>query len=42
MGYLRIAEAEPDRVKVVPRSSVASVAEAVWQHVEPLLARLTL
>lgn len=42
MGYLRIAEAEPDRVKVVPRSSESSVAEAVWQHVEPLLARLTL
>jgi dTMP kinase len=41
MGYLRIAEAEPDRVKVVSRGSEASVAEAVWQHVEPLLARVT-
>jgi thymidylate kinase len=39
-GYLEMAAAEPDRIKVVPRSSVDEVAAAVWAHVEPLLARL--
>jgi dTMP kinase len=41
MGYLLIAEAEPDRVKVVSRSSEQAVAEEIWRHVEPLLTRLT-
>lgn len=38
-GYLAIAEAEPDRVKLVARMSVEDVAAAVWSHVEPLLPR---
>jgi dTMP kinase len=39
-GYLAIAAAEPDRVKIVPFGSVDEVADAVWAHVEPLLSRL--
>lgn len=39
-GYLEMAAAEPDRIKIVLRSSVDEVAAAVWAHVEPLLARL--
>lgn len=39
-GYLEMAAAEPDRIKVVPRAPVDEVAAAVWGHVEPLLARL--
>jgi dTMP kinase len=38
-GYLAIAAAEPERVKLVPRGSVEEVAAAIWTHVEPLLAR---
>jgi dTMP kinase len=40
-GYLAIAAAEPERVKLIARASVEDVADAVWRHVEPLLARLT-
>lgn len=39
-GYLKIAAAEPERVKLVARAPVADVAAAVWSHVEPLLPRL--
>lgn len=39
-GYLAIAQAEPDRVKLVPRASVDEVARDVWAHVEPLVASL--
>lgn len=38
-GYLAIAAAEPDRVKLIGRMQVTDVADAVWSHVEPLLAR---
>lgn len=38
-GYLAMAAAEPDRIKVVPRGAVAEVADAIWSLVEPLLAR---
>jgi dTMP kinase len=40
-GYLAIARAEPQRVKLVPRGAVAEVAAAVWTYVEPLLPRAT-
>lgn len=36
-GYLALAEAEPMRVKLVPRGTVDVVGEAVWALVEPLL-----
>ena len=39
-GYLEMAAAEPDRIRVVPRASVDEVAAAVWTQVEPLLARI--
>lgn len=39
-GYLLMAEAEPERIKVVPRGPVDAVAAAVWSHVEPLLGRM--
>lgn len=39
-GYLAIAAAEPDRVKLVSRGGIDDVASAVWAYVEPLLARL--
>lgn len=39
-GYLAIAAAEPDRVKLVARGGIDEVASAVWTHVGPLLARL--
>lgn len=39
-GYLEMAAAEPDRVKVVPRAPVEDVSAVVWTHVEPLLVRL--
>lgn len=39
-GYLEIAAAEPDRVKIVGRASVEQVAADIWAHVEPLLRRL--
>lgn len=38
-GYLEIARAEPERVKLVPRAGVEEVAAAVWSHVEPLVRR---
>ncbi len=39
-GYLKIAEAEPDRVKVIGRAPVEQVAADIWAHVEPLLGRV--
>lgn len=39
-GYLQIAAAEPDRVKVIGRASVEQVAADVWEQVEPLLGRV--
>ncbi len=39
-GYRAVAEADPDRVKVVPRGSVDEVARAVLALVEPLLGRI--
>lgn len=39
-GYLAMAVAEPERIKLIARASVDEVAEAVWSHVEPLLTRL--
>lgn len=37
-GYLRIAEAEPERVRVVDAAgSIQAIAKHVWQLVEPLL-----
>jgi dTMP kinase len=38
-GYLEIAAAEPERVKLVNRAPEAEVAATVWRFVEPLLAR---
>lgn len=38
-GYLAMASAEPERIKLIGRASVDEVATAVWAHVEPLLAR---
>lgn len=38
-GYLEIAVAEPERVKLVSRAPEAEVAATVWRFVEPLLAR---
>lgn len=38
-GYLAIVAREPERVKLVARSSVEQVAAEVWRHVEPLLQR---
>ncbi len=38
-GYLEMAAAEPDRIKVVPRAPVDEVAAVVWAYVEPLLVR---
>lgn len=38
-GYLAMASAEPERIKLIGRASVDEVASAVWAHVEPLLAR---
>jgi thymidylate kinase len=41
-GYRALALSEPARVRVVDGTgAVASVAAAVWGHVEPLLARTT-
>lgn len=39
-GFLALAAAEPDRIKVVPRGTVAEVAGAVRTLVEPLLDRV--
>jgi dTMP kinase len=39
-GYLAMAQAEPERIKVVPRGTVDEVAAKVWELVEPLLARV--
>jgi len=39
-GYLAMAVAEPERIKLIARASVDEVAEAVWSYVEPLLTRL--
>ncbi len=36
-GYLEMARAEPERIKIVPRGPIDEVAERVWQLVEPLL-----
>lgn len=36
-GYLVMAEAEPERIKVVPRGPIDEVAERIWRLVEPLL-----
>lgn len=36
-GFLALAAAEPERVKLVPRGTVDEVAGAVWALVEPLL-----
>ncbi len=36
-GYRAMAEAEPDRIKVVTRGSIDEVAGRVWELVEPLL-----
>lgn len=36
-GYLAMAEAEPERIKVIARGSVYEVADRVWELVEPLL-----
>ena len=36
-GYLALAAAEPDRVKLIVRGTVDEVAGAVWAFVEPLL-----
>lgn len=38
-GYLAMAIAEPERIKLVGRASVDEVERAIWSHVEPLLAR---
>ena len=38
-GYLALAEAEPERVKLIARAPVERVALEVWAHVEPLLSR---
>lgn len=38
-GYLAMAAAEPERIKLIGRASVDEVASAVWSHVEPLLER---
>jgi dTMP kinase len=40
-GYLGIAAAESERVRIVPRGTVDEVAAVIWSHVEPLLARVT-
>lgn len=39
-GYLALAAAEPERVKLIARASVEDVAAAVWAHVEPLLRQV--
>lgn len=39
-GYLELAAAEPDRIKLIGRAPVDAVAEAIWSHVEPLLDRV--
>jgi dTMP kinase len=39
-GYRAMSAAEPERIRIVPRGTVADVADAVWELVEPLLARL--
>jgi thymidylate kinase len=40
-GYHAIAAAEPERVKAIDGSgSVTAVSTAVWQAVQPLLARV--
>lgn len=36
-GYLEMARAEPERIRIVPRGPIDEVAERVWQLVEPLL-----
>ncbi|MDY0340083.1 MAG: dTMP kinase [Coriobacteriia bacterium] len=36
-GYLAMAEAEPERIKVIPRDSIERVASRVWELIEPLL-----
>lgn len=38
-GYLAMASAEPDRIKVVPRGTVDEVAAAVWTFTSALLDR---
>ncbi|MBN2847356.1 MAG: dTMP kinase [Coriobacteriia bacterium] len=40
-GYRAMAEAEPDRIKMVPRGSIDDVAGRVWEFVEPLLASVS-
>lgn len=39
-GYLAIAAAEPDRVKVIPRGTIEAVAAEVFARVRPLLSRV--
>lgn len=38
-GFLAIAAAESDRVRVIHADTVDEVAAAIWTHVEPLLER---
>lgn len=40
-GYLAMAAAEPDRIKLVPRGSIDEVAASVWALVEPLLGSVS-
>lgn len=39
-GYLEMAAAEPERIKLVRRASVDDVERAIWAFVEPLLAAI--
>lgn len=39
-GYRRIAETEPDRVKLIARATVDEVEQAIWAYVEPLLGHV--
>ena len=38
-GYLAMASAEPERIKLIGRASVDALATAVWAQVQPILAR---
>ncbi|MHB1016896.1 MAG: dTMP kinase [Coriobacteriia bacterium] len=41
VGYLAMAEAEPQRIKMIPRGSIEDVAARVWELVEPLLGSVS-
>jgi dTMP kinase len=36
-GYLELAKADPDRIRLIGRASVEEVAAEVWSHVQALL-----